>query len=366
MGGLAGGQAIDKGGLDHAAQFGREAVEGGADVPVIDTEQHLVLGALEPGVRAASRASVVAGEEASRLRRRETSRRIPMPQIQAATSPSRGLGGYLPRKNRYLEAMHEWEMWADSWTGLALLSQAAAAAITAVTAITAAFYAAAQVRHARALREEQTRPFVTVSFRPSHATVCNIIIRNEGKTLARNVRFRFDPEWESSQSERNKVRESKVWREGIPTLVPGQEITILADSFPQRYKRDDLPRTYAVEVSYEGLPGSSSRKSARRSPKFTLNYTLDFDIFYGYNQAQLYGVHELADAARQVRTILASWGEHGNRGPLSVVIRNGDNADIEEQREFEELRRVEHGSEVPLRRARDESRTPRPQAADDR
>lgn len=261
--------------------------------------------------------------------------------------------------------MHEWELWAESWTGLALVLQAAAAAITALTAIAAAFYAAAQVRHARALREEQTRPFVTVSFRPSHGTVCNIVIKNEGKTLARDVRFQFYPEWESSQVDRNKIKESKIWREGIPTLVPGQEITILADSFPERYKRDDLPRTYAVEVKYEGVAVNSSQKKTRISPQYTLNYTLDFDVFYGYNQAQIYGIHEIASAARQVQAILASWGEHSGRGPLSVVIRNGDTADLEEQREFEELRRVDLLSEDPPRRVRTESKPSRPQTKSD-
>lgn len=65
--------------------------------------------------------------------------------------------------------MGEWENWAASWTDLAVVAQAGAAVLTVIAAVAAACYAAAQVRQARELREEQARPFVTVSFRPSHS-----------------------------------------------------------------------------------------------------------------------------------------------------------------------------------------------------
>src|SRR5665647_3006400 len=233
--------------------------------------------------------------------------------------------------------MGDWENWAGSWTDLAVVAQAGAAVLTVIAAIAAAFYAAAQVRQARELREEQARPFVTVSFRPSHSVVCNIVIKNEGSTLARNVRFAFSPEWESSDAERNKIKDSKLWREGIATLVPGQEIAILADMFPDRYKRTDLPTAYEVEVRYEGVATRSSGSRAKAGPTFVLNYTLDFEVFYGYNQAQLYGLHEVADAVRQIRARLDSWSESPS-GRLSVVARDGDEADLEERREFDARR----------------------------
>lgn len=266
---------------------------------------------------------------------------IDIPRVDRSSDDRRG----------YARGVHDWELWADHWTSLALVSQAAASVLTVIAAIAAAFYAAAQVRQARALREEQARPFVTVSFRPSHGIVCNIVIKNEGATLARNVRFRFSPEWESSSTERNKIKESKIWREGIPTLVPGQEIAILADMFPDRYKREDLPRTYAVEVQYEGAALRSERKPTASAPTFVLSYTLDFDIFFGYNHAQLYGLHEIADAARKIRSRLDSWSEYSG-GPLSVMIRNGDMADDKEAREFDALRHSRSSPEVPPRRAR--------------
>ena len=233
--------------------------------------------------------------------------------------------------------MGDWENWAGSWTDLAVVAQAGAAVITVIAAIVAAFYAAAQVRQSRELREEQARPFVTVSFRPSHGVVCNIVIKNEGATLARNVRFTFSPEWESSDAERNKIKESKLWREGLATLVPGQEIAILADMFPDRYKRTDLPTAYDVEVRYEGAATRRSGSRSKAGPIFVLNYALDFEIFYGYNQAQLYGLHELADAVRKIRARLDSWCENPS-GRLSVVARDGDQADREELREFEARR----------------------------
>ena len=161
--------------------------------------------------------------------------------------------------------------------------------------------------------------------------------QERGSTLARNVRFTFSPEWESSDAERNKIKDSKLWREGIATLVPGQEIAILADMFPDRYKRTDLPTAYEVEVRYEGVATRSSGSRAKAGPTFVLNYTLDFEVFYGYNQAQLYGLHEVADAVRQIRARLDSWSESPS-GRLSVVARDGDEADLEERREFDARR----------------------------
>lgn len=231
------------------------------------------------------------------------------------------------------------EAWADAWTGLAAVVEAGATLITALVAVVAVFYASAQVRQARQLRQEQTRPFVTVAFRQSHSIVCNIVIRNEGLTVARDVMFRFTPEFESSNASRNQIRESKLWREGVPTLVPGQEISIFADKFPDRYKREDLPRVYEVQVTYRGAePRTPSRVRAGRSHPpgelFELRYMLDFDIFYGYSTAATYTIHEVAEALRRMDSRLAGWTEHAS-GPLSVVTRDGDAMDRAEREEVE-------------------------------
>lgn len=199
---------------------------------------------------------------------------------------------------------------------------AGAAVLTLGVAGYAAGYAKRQVDHAREERADRNRPFVTVTIEPSHTIVANIVIRNNGATLAKDVRFTFDPPWESSDPERTRIRESKIWREGIPTLVPGAELRIFADMFPDRHKTD-LPTSYSVEVTCRGADGAT----------FSETYVLDFDVFHGYSTATLYGVHELADAVRSMNRRMAGWSEHVG-GPLRVVTRDGEKIDAEEEEEF--------------------------------
>jgi hypothetical protein len=205
--------------------------------------------------------------------------------------------------------------WAD-WVA------AAATAGTLGVAVVAALYAKRQVDHAREERTDRNRPFVTVALEPSHSLVANIVIRNNGATLAKDVHFTFDPPWVSSDPERTKIRESKIWTEGIPSLVPGAELRIFADTFPERHKTD-LPTSYSVQVTCRGADSAT----------FSETYVLDFDVFHGYSTATLYGMHELADAVRAMNRKMADWSEHVG-GPLSVVTRDGEKIDAEEEGEF--------------------------------
>ena len=242
------------------------------------------------------------------------------------------------RRPRYRSCVSGLESWAERWTDLAVVAQGIGTLLASLVAVIAVVYARHQVRLARDLREEQARPFVIIEFRPSHSVVCNIVIRNLGTTVARNVRFRFEPEWESSDTQRNRVRESQLWRNGIPTLVPGQEVSILADMFPERFKRSDLPRTYDVTIAYEGvIPRPRAGRRRSKAATYEVTYTLDLDIFYGYSSAGIYGVHEVADALRSITNVMQNWSEH-RHGPLSVVMRDGDAHDAEELAEIEASR----------------------------
>jgi len=229
-----------------------------------------------------------------------------------------------------MEMFESVEEWAAQWPNLASLAGAVGTVLTTLIAVVAAIYAARQVRLARLEREDRNRPFVTVMLRPSHGIVANIVIRNEGTTVARNVRFAFTPEWESSDPARTAIRESKVWREGIPNLVPGQELAIFADMFPDRYGTT-LPRTYDVEVSCDGR----KRRWRRETERLTDSYVLDFDIFHGYRTATLWGLHDIGEALRRINTKLEHWQETAI-GPLSVVVRDGDRRDERERAEMEE------------------------------
>ncbi|MCF4119960.1 hypothetical protein L1785_03115 [Antribacter sp. KLBMP9083] len=239
-----------------------------------------------------------------------------------------------------MTALADLEELAKQWTNVAAWLSALATLLTALIAVAAAVYAAIQVRLARLDRLDRNRPFVTISLRPSHGIVANIVIRNEGTTLARNVQFHFTPAWESSKPARTAVRDSKIWREGIPNLVPGQEIQVFADMFPDRHKTN-LPRSYDVEVSCDDVARSVWRRKPRRLVE---HYALDFDMFHGYSTATLYGIHDLADAMRAIKTTMSKWSE-SPAGRLSVVARDGDRLDDEERAEYEQWRAAQGDTE---------------------
>ena len=70
-------------------------------------------------------------------------------------------------------------------------------------------------------------------------------------TLARNVRFNFQPELSSSlDEEHDTIKGLRLLSDGIPTMPPGRTIPILFDHFVRR--GDKHPDCYNVHISYDG------------------------------------------------------------------------------------------------------------------
>lgn len=57
----------------------------------------------------------------------------------------------------------------------------------------AAVFGRHQLNEAKDLREAQTRPFVVIDLGSSAHTLFDLVVKNIGPTLARDVRFEFDP-----------------------------------------------------------------------------------------------------------------------------------------------------------------------------
>jgi hypothetical protein len=101
--------------------------------------------------------------------------------------------------------------------------EAAGVWVTVLVLIAAAFYARSQVDVARRSREEQTRPYVVLDLdAQSRPPLVNLIISNIGATVAKNVKFRFDPDLVSSLDGRTDttIGELRIFAEGIPWLAP--------------------------------------------------------------------------------------------------------------------------------------------------
>lgn len=134
---------------------------------------------------------------------------------------------------------------------------AAAAWATFGVAAAAAWFASRQVLHARDVRNEQSRPFVIVDLDAFSAGggLIELVIRNVGSTVARNVRITFDkPVMTTIRPDGYDLANDAMFKAGIPVMPPGKEIRLFFDAAPAR-NRSGLPATYLATVSVEDFRG---------------------------------------------------------------------------------------------------------------
>ena len=76
---------------------------------------------------------------------------------------------------------------------------------------------------------------------------------------------------------------SYIFREGIPTLPPGKEITMVFDREPERSKAG-LPDRYEATVTYRGDPFGR---------KYEEQIVLDLGIYRDHGPIHFAGLHEI-------------------------------------------------------------------------
>lgn len=160
----------------------------------------------------------------------------------------------------------------------------------------AALYAFAQVREARRLREEQFRPFVVVDVEVDNSRILEIVVRNVGLTMARDVQFKIDPPFITSMSDYN-LNEFKIFSSGIATLPPGKEYRTLFDSLVQRSQMK-LEREYTVTVSYTDPTGKRT---------FEEPSTIDLGIYHDFLYRDETDLKDVVKELKAVSKTMKSW-----------------------------------------------------------
>lgn len=167
---------------------------------------------------------------------------------------------------------------------------------TLTVASLAANYARGQLDLARTLREDKARPFIIVDLdrtRGPGRPFMDLIIKNTGETIAKNVKLTFDPPLTTTLDETaqratgHPLRDSTIFRQGIPSMPPGREYRILFEHMVDRYATD-LPRQYSVRINFDSA----------RGPEEPLEQTLDLDLFYGILQVDEHNTHHIAKTLR--------------------------------------------------------------------
>lgn len=194
-----------------------------------------------------------------------------------------------------------------SWTDIiGTAIQAATLLFIAIAAVVAWW----QVREARRLRLEQNRPFVVVDFEREEATRAILLkITNIGKSMARDVRFEFNPPLESSWSQ-VPFHELKMFSDGIPTLAPGKVIQTLFDISVQRFpRRHELPDVYEARVQYTDDTGKRP---------FDERMNLDLGVYWNLTFVERHGIHDAHARLKEIRDIFKKWTASSGGGLLHV------------------------------------------------
>ena len=193
--------------------------------------------------------------------------------------------------------------------------------LTFLVALAALIYARGQVNEAKSAREqarelelERSQPYVVVYTEPSAATnmITDIVIKNYGATAAHDVRVALSP-WPKRSLGRGED-ETVGLPSVIPVLAPGQEWRTMWDSGVTRAD-SELPDRHEGHVTFRGLEGKT-----RTSP-----IVLDLGIYEPRMWATVYGVHDVAEAVRGLKTTIGRWSEGWNG--INVVVRDGDARD---------------------------------------
>lgn len=178
-------------------------------------------------------------------------------------------------------------------------SAIAASATVLILALSLVF-ARSQVKEARRMREQQTRPYVVVDFDASDLPIVDIVISNLGNSIARDVTFDFDPPLErvfDRSKDSTPLSEASLFKGGIPTLPPKKSIRLFFDmSFD--VLNAGVPTSYDVIVRYKDFRG-------KRLPPDT--YTLDLELYRDIGQIDRGTLHDVAKHLDSIQQQISRW-----------------------------------------------------------
>ncbi len=140
-------------------------------------------------------------------------------------------------------------------------------------------------------RDQQIAPYVVVFFdNQTDSPIFDLVIKNTGRTAARNVEITFDPPLQTSLKN-YKIEQLAFIHQVIPTLPPEYEIRASVDVIDNALKSENLPKQYRVKVSYLGGIKSSPREA---------EYILDLNVFKGILETHTRSLTDLTKAVEKI------------------------------------------------------------------
>ncbi|MFI0451797.1 hypothetical protein [Actinomadura sp. 6N118] len=149
-----------------------------------------------------------------------------------------------------------------------------------------------QLELAEKIRKEQSEPYVVVDVEASYTArgFLILVIENIGTTVARNVRFDFDPPLRSARQFNLPVADAKILKDGIPMLPPKRRFELLFDFGPDRFE-SSLEMIYSVAVYADGPHGAVE----------PMRQDIDISVLYGWHPVWSKGIHEGVETLREIQ-----------------------------------------------------------------
>lgn len=151
------------------------------------------------------------------------------------------------------------------------------------------------LKEMRTARLQEIAPYVIVYLDMPYSNdwLMYLVVKNTGKSVAKDVRFKFDPPLVTGFTgggEGTKPFDIYLLTHGISLLAPGQEIRTPFDVH-SNYTKDKLPTLYKVEVSYaDGF----------QPDRTVYEQTLDLSIFNDLSVLQKKGEEDLIKAFEEI------------------------------------------------------------------
>jgi hypothetical protein len=203
---------------------------------------------------------------------------------------------------------------------------AVATAATFGVALVAAVVGFWQLRDARAVRRDQSRPYVTVDL-GIRGSLILIEIRNIGTTPAWNVQIDVDPPFASSRPGRaESLANAPTFSEVTPMVAPGRTMQFFLDTSLGLFADDKLPRRYSLTTKYDDLPASTKRRRivSYEDPPFILDINQ-----YAQTLSPAKDVGNVAQELDEIKKLIRKWSNTG--GKLVVSTHNQDRENMYER-----------------------------------
>lgn len=164
----------------------------------------------------------------------------------------------------------------------------------------------------RDVRDEETAPYVLVYFDvPYGRREIYLVIKNIGKTPAKNVSMTFNPPLRNTEDFSNPYYPAE---HGVKSLAPNQEIRTVFD-IQVEYTRAKLPHTYEVVLSYYGGISDKQRSDIQ---------IMDISMFIGSTFADENYARDIAYQTKMITTALRSISDkmHEDNKKKPAIRRN--------------------------------------------